>query len=187
MDELTTQYYNPQESDQVFLLLHGENNGFESPLMSQIFDALRAKGSVYAYNFPYIAKGGIPSEGLVDEVASFDQAIKFLVEEGKYQKIVVVGKSLGAIVASFWLTEHKPEVTMELVVMGYVRKSVKTAALKDTLKLVVQGAEDRFGNGGAIEQELANYGVEADVIEILGADHSYRPGHEAEAIMAIQE
>lgn len=40
--------------------------------------------------------------------------------------------------------------------------------------MVIQGENDRFGNTEAIKEELAKHSVEADVVEVPKADHSYR-------------
>lgn len=98
--------------------------------------------------------------------------MRFLRSEG-YEKIVIIAKSLGGIITSYWL-EQNPDENIEVVVLGYVIGSVKTEALKGKLHLVIQGENDRFGNAGAVKDELAKYDIETNVLELSKADHSYR-------------
>ena len=74
---------------------------------------------------------------------------------------------------SFWI-ENQPDANIEVVVLGYVIGSVKTEALKGKLKLIIQGANDRFGNAAAVKDELTQHSLEAAIVEVPDADHSYR-------------
>lgn len=76
--------------------------------------------------------------------------------------------------------------------LGYVIGSVKIASMKDKLKLVIQGENDRFGNAAAVKDELTQHDVEGKVIEVTNADHSYRnsekePVFQEQAIQILLE
>jgi predicted alpha/beta-hydrolase family hydrolase len=189
LQDLSYKYYHKRGSKAVYLVLHGGGpEGIETPFIANIINRLAESGSsVLGFNFPYCERGEEKSSGeaLSEETAALDMVVEFLRGEG-YEKIVIVAKSLGGITTSYWLEQHKAS-DIQVVVLGYVIGSVKTGALKDMLHLVIQGENDRFGNGEAVSAELANAGVSATVLEIPQADHSYRneqkePVYQDEAI-----
>lgn len=192
MHELTYKYYHKAGGALAYVVLHGGGpEGIETPFISSVFDALAATGtSVYGFNFPYCERGEESSSGpdLPEETAALEKVIDFLRHEG-YEKIVIVAKSLGGIVTSYWLTEH-PEANVSVAILGYVIGSVKTEALQGKLQLVIQGELDRFGGAEAVRNELAAHGVSAEVTEIPQADHSYRneqkqPVHQPAAVQTL--
>lgn len=176
LDNLSYKYYRKLNAKTVYLVLHGGGpEGIETPFISNIINALTDTGkSVFGFNFPYCERGEENSSGeeLTEETEALDRVVRFLRSEG-YERIVIVAKSLGGIITSYWLEQNADE-NIEIVVMGYVIGSVKTKALNGKLRLVIQGENDRFGNAVAVKDELAKYGVEANVVELPKADHSYR-------------
>ncbi|MGC1177332.1 MAG: alpha/beta family hydrolase [Candidatus Saccharimonadales bacterium] len=90
------------------------------------------------------------------------------------KELIIVAKSLGRIVASYYLDQHRENSKIKLVILGYVVGGVKTSALQDALTLIIQGENDRFGNAKTVRNELAQHNAHAKVIEIPKADHSYR-------------
>jgi predicted alpha/beta-hydrolase family hydrolase len=189
LENTTYSYYHKRGSKTVYLVLHGGGSeGVESPFISNIIRSLTGTGnSVFGFNFPYCERGEENSSGpeLTEETDALNTVVDFLHSEG-YEKIAVVAKSLGNIITSFWLEKH-PDANVKGVVLGYVIGSVKTEALQGKLKLVIQGENDRFGNAQAVKDELAVHSVEAEVVEIPKADHSYRneqkePAYQDQAI-----
>ncbi len=173
LDNVTYKFYHKQSSDRVFVVLHGSGTeGVESPFIAKVIEALTRTGkSVFGFNFPYCERGDESSSGpeLTEEVEALKQVVEQL--QGSGYKITIVAKSLGAIVASFYL-EQNPSDDIELIVLGYVIEDVKTQAVSDNLKAVIQGENDRFGGVEAVKAELGD--ISASVIEIPSADHSYR-------------
>ena len=176
MQDLSYKYYHKNGAKTVYLVLHGGGpEGVESPFISNIIRSLTKTGdSVLGFNFPYCERGEENSSGpeLTEEVTALTTAVDFLKSEG-YEKVVIVAKSLGGIITSFWL-EQNPDEAVNVIVLGYVIGSVKTAPLQNKVSLVIQGENDRFGNAVAVQEELAKYDVEAEVVELPNADHSYR-------------
>lgn len=176
LQDLTFTYYHKRESKTVYLVLHGGGpEGVETSFISNVMSALMTtRNSVFGFNFPYCERGEENSSGpeLVEESDALAKAVEFLKNEG-FEKIVIVAKSLGGIVTSYWLAQNRNE-NVEVIILGYVIGSVKTEALKEKLRLIIQGENDRFGNATAVEEELAQHGVQADVVEMPKADHSYR-------------
>jgi predicted alpha/beta-hydrolase family hydrolase len=173
LDNITYKFYHKQSSDRVYVVLHGSGTeGVESPFIAKVIEALTNTGnSVFGFNFPYCERGDESSSGpeLTEEVEALKQVVEQL--QGSGYKVTIVAKSLGAIVASFYL-EQKPSDDIELIVLGYVIGDVKTQAVSDNLKAVIQGENDRFGGVEAVKAELGD--ISASVIEIPSADHSYR-------------
>lgn len=178
LQDLSYKYYHKRGAKTVHLVLHGGGpEGVETPFITNIINSLSNKGSsVFGFNFPYCERGEENSSGeeLTEEIEALNTVVKFLRDEG-YEKIVIVAKSLGNIITSFWL-EKQPDANIEVIVLGYGIGSVKTEALKGKLKLVIQGANDRFGNAAAVKDELTQHSVEAAIVEVPDADHSYRNG-----------
>lgn len=173
--QVTYKYYRKLNSKVVYLVLHGGGpEGIEAPFISNVIDSLTSTdNSILGFNFPYCERGEENSSGpeLLEETEALEKVVQFLRSEG-YDKIIIVAKSLGGIVTSYWLEKNNRDV--EVVILGYVIGSVKTASLKNKLRMVIQGENDRFGNAGAVKEELGKYDIQANVIEVPEADHSYR-------------
>lgn len=176
LQDLTYKYYRKLNAKTVYLVLRGGGpEGIETPFISNIINSLTATGSsVFGFNFPYCERGEENSSGeeLAEETAALDKVVQFLRSEG-YEKIIIVVKPLGGITTSYWLDQHAGE-DVDVVVLGGIIGSVKTKALPDKLRLVIQGENDRFGNAEAVKAELNKHNVTADVVEVPKADHSYR-------------
>jgi len=176
LQDISYKYYHKRNAKTVYLVLHGGGpEGVETTFISNIINALsNADSSVFGFNFPYCERGEENSSGpeLTEEIETLNKVVSFLRSEG-YEKIFIVAKSLGGIITSFWLEQHAEE-EVELVILGYVIGNVKTETLQGKLHLVIQGENDRFGNADTVKQELAKHNVEADVLEMSKADHSYR-------------
>lgn len=173
LDNVTYKFYHKQLSDRVFVVLHGSGTeGVESTFIAKVIEGLtKTSNSVFGFNFPYCERGDESSSGpeLAEEVEALKQVVEQLQENG--YKVTIVAKSLGAIVASFYL-EQNPSDEIELIILGYVIGDVKTQAVRNNLKAVIQGENDRFGGAEAVNAEIRD--INADVIEISSADHSYR-------------
>jgi len=176
LQDLSFTYYHKHASKTVYLVLHGGGpEGIETPFISNIISALTTtRNSVFGFNFPYCERGEESSSGeeLLEESAALAEVVQFLRSEG-FEKIIIVAKSLGGIVTSYWLAQNEHE-DVEVIILGYVIGSVKTEVLKGKLNLVIQGENDRFGNASAVKEELTQHNVQADVVEMPKADHSYR-------------
>lgn len=174
--DLTYKYYRKLNSKTAYLVLHGGGpEGIETPFISNVIDSLIGAGeSVFGFNFPYCERGESSSSGpdLKEETDALQSVVGFLRGEG-YKQIIIVAKSLGGIVTSFWLGNGKVDA-VKVVVLGYVIGSVKTENLNNNLSLVIQGENDRFGNAQAVKDELRKNDVSAQVVEVPNADHSYR-------------
>lgn len=173
LDNVTYKFYHKQSSDRVFVVLHGSGTeGVESPFITKVIEGLtKTRQNVFGFNFPYCERGDDSSSGpeLTEEVGALKQVVEQLQAQG--YKVTLVAKSLGGIVASFYLEQY-PNDEVELVVLGYVIGDVKTQSIRNNLKAVLQGENDRFGDAHAVRAELGN--ISADVVEIPNADHSYR-------------
>jgi predicted alpha/beta-hydrolase family hydrolase len=173
LNDLTYRFYHKQSANRVNVVLHGSGlNGLESPFIASIIESLAQTGqSVFGFNFPYCERGEEASSGpeLKEEVEALRQVISSLQNDG--YKITIIGKSLGGIVASFYLDQY-PSEDIELIVLGYVVGDVKDEAAAPNLKAIIQGENDRFGSPADVKSALGV--TKAKIITIKDADHSYR-------------
>ena len=180
-------YYKQKSSANSFLLLPGLNGGVDSPLMQDTYIRCQERGSVLAVDYPFYVRGmARASEGLREEVSLLQTAYAFLKQELPNSHITIIGKSLGGIVIANWLEQYgKPDVSVALLAFDRGEQNMKAKPFEGRLKVVIQGEHDSYGNGRAIIEELATYAIGAEVIEIPGVDHSYRPNGENAALDAL--
>ena len=151
MKEVTYKYYRKKGTKIVYMILHGGGPvGVETDFISSIFDAIAAtKNSVLCFNFPYCERGEETSSGpeLKEEIDALKRAVDFA------------------------YLEQYPDSQIELLILGYIPSETKQRAISNNLKLVIQGTNDRFASPIEVKK---NVGSLVEVIEIIGADHSYR-------------
>ncbi len=175
---LEFEYHNSYSKNSAYLLLHGIRGGIHEVYMQTLFAKLQSRDdTVLALNFPYMSRGedrnGIST--LDEEMYALQTAYDFLKSADK-SPIHIIGKSFGGIVASHWLSQNRVVEDVDVSIMGYVpgEGNVLPDALRGKLRVVVQGEHDRYASPGQVRAELAAHQIEADVIEITNADHSYR-------------
>lgn len=178
-------------SDTLDVLLHGSSGGMNYSLMQKIADVCVKQGhSVVNFNFSYFERGDEQSSGpeLKEELETL-QSVLDECEAKEYKHIRLIGKSLGAIIASYYLkslsTEEQPKYS--IVVFGYVTGSIDLKNFEGKID-IIQGENDKFGNIQVVKDDLKNaFSRNINYFEIKKADHSYRnelkePVFEDEAI-----
>ena len=94
----------------------------------------------------------------------------------KYKHIRLIGKSLGGIVASYYLkTLSKEEQSKySVVIFGYIKGYTNLKSFNRDI-YIIQGEKDKFGNIEVVKNDLKDV-VSKDInyFEIKNADHSYR-------------
>lgn len=171
---LTYKYYRKENAKEVFVLLQGGRYKIETPLMTNLFEALITKGqNVFAFNFPESNHGenSDNENDLSSEIESLNTVVNYLKNKGN-EKFYFVAKSLGGIVASRWLEKY-PDQDLKMSVLGFVVGQLSMNGIRGRLDIVVQGEHDRFGDAKAAEEHLKENNINAKVTEIPGADHSY--------------
>lgn len=172
-------HYNSNNSNELNIIFPGSSLGFQTGLINKIFNRFVAEGkSAISYNYPFLDRGEENSSGeeLVEELEALNEIFK-VVNIDQYAKVNFIGKSLGAIIASFFL--QKPEnkellSKASLSVLGYVKGSINLKNL-DCKVVIVQGENDRFGNLVEVKKDFENVdSSKVTFIEIPNADHSYR-------------
>jgi predicted alpha/beta-hydrolase family hydrolase len=195
IENLTYVHCHKTESTTCFLVLHGGDvEGIVSPFISSIITSLSKSGtSVFGFNFPYCERNEESSSGedLREEICALNNVVDFLRISG-YEKINIVAKSLGGIVASFWLEKEKISGT-QIFILGYVIGSVKTLAFRNNHVSVIQGQLDKFGDIEKVKDEFRKNNIlVSEIVEIPNADHSYRnkemePVFQNEAVRQLVE
>lgn len=174
INNLTYKYYHKENANEVFVLLQGGSYKIETPLMTNLFDALIAKEqNVFTFNFPESNHGENSDDenDLSSEIESLNTVVNYLKNDGN-EKFYFVAKSLGGIVASRWLEKY-PDQDVKMAVLGFVVGQLAMDAIRGKLEIVIQGEHDRFGGPAVVEKHLNEHGVKAKILEIKGADHSY--------------
>lgn len=171
-------YYHNSKANTIDVILHGGSSGIESPFIQKLFNTSKELGNtVVAFNFPYIERGEENSSGeeLKEEMDTL-QKILDLCDYKKYKRIRLLGKSLGGIVASFYLDKLTNEESkrFSVVVFGYVVGGLKLKSFKGKIS-IIQGQKDKFGGIDVVKNDLKDVKSESvHFFEVEGADHSYR-------------
>lgn len=178
IENLEFEYHKSSAKKAAYLLLHGIRGGIHEAYTQALFTKLKSRDdTVLAINFPYLSRGedrnGISV--LTEEMQTLQTAYDFLKSADK-TPIHIIGKSFGGIVASHWLSENRRIEDIDVSIMGYVpgEGNVLTEALRGRLRVVIQGEHDKYASPAQVRAELSAHQIEADVIEITNADHSYR-------------
>lgn len=153
--------------------------GFKSGFINKIFNRfVQEEKSATTFNYPFLDRGeeNSPGEELKEELETLANVLK-IVDLNKYSKINFVAKSLGAIVASYFLLNSSNKDLLSkvnLFVLGYVKGSINLENLKCKI-VIIQGEKDRFGNIEEVKKDFLNtQNTNIKFIEIAKADHSYR-------------
>jgi predicted alpha/beta-hydrolase family hydrolase len=166
------------KSDILDVLLHGSSGGMNHSLMQKIADVCIKQGhSVANFNFPYFERGEEQSSG--PELKEELEALKFVLNECKaveYKHIRLIGKSLGAIIASYYVKTlpREEQSKYSVIVFGYVTGSIDLKSFEGKID-IIQGEKDKFGNIETAKNDLKDaVSKNINYFEIKNADHSYR-------------
>lgn len=180
MKDLTSlQFYHNSKSDTLDVVLHGGSYDINTPFMQKVFNTCKEKGqSVIAFNFPYTERGEENSSGpeLKEELETLQKFLDYC-DYKKFKKIRLIGKSLGGIVASFYLDKLDDESARKfsVVILGCVVGSLdKLKNFKGQIR-VIQGEKDKFGNIEMVKQDLKDAkSKNIQFFEIPNANHSFK-------------
>lgn len=173
-----SEIYIDNNSNTLDIVLQGGNYGIESPFMQKVITSCKESGhSVLAFNFPYFERGDNHSSGpeLKEELETITKMMKKH-DANKFDHIRFVAKSLGGIVASYFLKNLKPSEHQKysIVILGYVLGDVNLKNFSGKIK-IIQGEKDKFGNIGEVKEDLKGaISNEIEFTEIKGADHSFK-------------
>jgi len=166
------------QSEVIDILLHGSKGGMNYSLMQKIFDECIKQGhSVANFNFPYFERGDESSsgDGLIEEL----DTLKFVLNKcnaNDYKHIRLIGKSLGGIVASYYLKSLtiNEQSKYSVVVFGYIKGYTNLKFFKGDI-YIIQGEKDNYGNIEVVKNDLKDaISKNINYFEIEGADHSYK-------------
>lgn len=170
-------YYNPK-STVIDVLLQGGSYDINSPFMQRIFDDCKEFGhSVVAFNFLYFDRGEEHSSGpeLKEELETIQRMLDFTGYKN-YKRVRVIGKSLGGLVGSYYLSSISKEEQshFEIVILGYLTGDVRLHDFSGEIT-IIQGEKDKHGNIEAVKKTLEE-ALSKDIAyyEIPNADHSYK-------------
>ncbi len=179
-------HYHNSKANTLDVILHGGSSGIESAFIQKLFNTSRElTNSVIAFNFPYIERGEENSSGdeLKEELDALQRVLD-LCEYKRYKKVRLLGKSLGGIVASFYLDKLPLEESkgFSVVILGYITGALKLKNVKGKIS-IIQGQKDKFGGIDVVKNDLKDAtSSELHFFEIKGADHSFRDPETKEPI-----
>lgn len=171
-------YIHNAQSDTLDIILHGLKVGMDSRLITKVADESKKQGySVAAFNFPYFSRGdrNTSSQSLEEEIAALRSVLEFVHYE-KFEKVRLIGKSLGGIVAGEFLKQLQQEEAhkFEAIILGYDTGGIDLKTFPGDIK-IIQGSRDKHGSVEVVRRDLE--GAAARRISyhsIDGGDHSYR-------------
>lgn len=171
-------FYKNNKSEVIDILLHGSKGGMNYSLMQKIFDeCLRQGHSVANFNFPYFERGDQNSSG--DELLEELEALKFVLNKcnaNEYKYVRLIGKSLGGIVASYYLRtlSNQEQPKYSVVVFGYIKGYTNLKNFNGDI-YIIQGEKDNYGSIEVVKSDL-KVAISKNIhyFEIKNADHSYK-------------
>ena len=185
-------YHHKKNSDTLDIVLQGGKYGIDTPFMQKVIKVLNeGKNSVMAFNFLYYERGETHSSGeeLLEELDTLKVMLNYA-KADDYKQIRFVAKSLGGIVASYYLnklTENEME-KYSLVILGYVTGALSLKRFSGPIT-IIQGEKDDHGGIKKVKESLKNANSKKiKYFEIKGADHSFKdqktdePRYQDEAI-----
>lgn len=170
-------YFFNSKSERLDVILHGGSQGMDSDLINKVVATSRKVGnSVVAFNFPYIERDEENSSGpeLIEELDALRSVLDYCKSEN-FKSVRLIGKSLGGVVASYFLKKISTEQTNKysIIILGYDLGYIDLTTFSGKIK-IIQGNKDRFGDIEAVKNDMKG-AVSTDIIylSIEGADHSY--------------
>jgi len=169
-----------QESKGVVLILHGKNNNHNSPIIKEVSKQFPNHWRLRA-DFKFKKTNNI-SEGLTNEIKEAKEMLAFLLRRANCpaSKCIIVGKSLGAFIASKLATQY---AIKGVALLGYPlhEKNQPTAwfpqehfrKIKKPILLLV-GDKDILCNLSMARALKAKVN-KIDLVVVEKADHSFRP------------
>lgn len=152
--------------------------------------------NLITFNFPFAERGRDQSSGpeLVEELETLQKFLDYC-DYKSFKKVRLIGKSLGAIVASFYLDKLPTSESerFSVVILGYVTGSLKLKSFDGHIT-IIQGEKDKFGDIDVVKKDLGSAKSQnIKYFEIKDADHSFRnpetkePMFEDEAINVLSK
>jgi hypothetical protein len=160
----------------LYLVLPGASNNTSTGLIKTIVDKLEIlQKNVLAVNYPFQDRNEEKSSGeqLLEEQHEVVLAINEVSKNIKWERIIIIAKSLGAVVSTRLLKtiQEKYSTNIELHILGCLYEDVNISSEINLEKFVIfQGSRDPYG---AIEQVKSKFN-NAEVIVVENGDHSFR-------------
>lgn len=171
--------FNHNNYNKLNIILPGANGGIELSIIDKILDLSYKKGySSLSINYPFYERAESRSSKNFREEIENIQDILNLINYNEYRQIKFIGKSLGGIISSYYLSQidKKDIKKYSLVVLGYDIGYIDLSTFTGDIQ-IIQGEFDRFGNIEKVKKDIKDKDAESKNIiynEIKGADHSYR-------------
>lgn len=178
-------------ADTLLIFAHGAGADMQHPFMQAITDLLVAQGfAVLRFNFPYMQKRAEdgkrrPPDRAPKLLVRFNEVLQQVCREQRYQRVFLLGKSMGSRMATILAGEPLPDIVNGVISLGYpFLPKGKTEPRLEAIEqcrlplLIVQGERDSFGT----QLQLQQWPLPANVaLEFLpDGDHSFEPRKSAD-------
>jgi predicted alpha/beta-hydrolase family hydrolase len=173
----TFDYYHNPTADTLNVLLPGFNTPIDTDFMQRLIKRSIAAGrSHVAMNFPFQDRKAKESSGdkLKEEQETLKEVLEF-VHADDYKTIQLIAKSLGGVVASFYLkNEKKDPKKYKITILGYIVGSVDLKTFQGSIR-IIQGDLDPYGNIDKVGADFITPATrDINLIKVANADHSFR-------------
>lgn len=168
-------YTNFPKSKQLDVILPGQHNGITSDRTQRLVEASKDQGiSVLSFSYPHHERGDTKySENLQDELELLKYYLNVF-KTDRYGHIRLIGKSLGGMLASKYLSQVTDMQRYSIVILGYIIGEEEIHNFTGDVT-IIQGEKDEYGNIDQIKSDMKSaQAAHVRYEEIKGADHSYR-------------
>jgi uncharacterized protein len=182
--KVSAKYILPDKPTCIFTLAHGAGAGMDHSFMETLADSLAKIGiATLRFNFPFMEhKKGRPDSPTVAH-ATIAAAIEKARALNPDLPLFVSGKSFGGRMSSQWLAEHPDSSVKGIIFYGFPlhpsgKPSIERADHLKELKipmLFLQGTRDALATPALIKKVCKSL-RKATLVEIEGADHSFKAG-----------
>ncbi len=163
----------------VMLLAHGAGTNQDHPMMASLAEQLAVRGlTVVTFNYPY-TEGGRKAPDRAPKLMDCHRDVAAWVRRELGMPLVFAGRSMGGRIASMLASDG--EQMVGLVLYAY---PLHPAGKPDRLRvehlpdievpmLFIQGDRDALATGALFDRHVRSL-PSADVVDLPGADHSWR-------------
>ncbi|MCH1920472.1 alpha/beta fold hydrolase [Shewanella sp. A3A] len=182
-------------ADTLLIFAHGAGADMSHPFMQAITELLVAQGfAVLRFNFPYMQKRAEdgkrrPPDRAPKLLARFSEVLQQVCDENAYQRVFLLGKSMGSRMATMLAADPLPEVVKGVICLGYpFLPKGKTAPRLEAIEqcllpiLIVQGERDSFGTKTQLQQWPLPTNITVEFLP--DGDHSFEPRKRADVSLA---
>lgn len=171
------QYFYNSRSTQLDVVMPGISGGIGLPLMQDVIALSKEKGhSVLSFDYLFYERGEDHSSGdtLPEEQMTLRELLN-LVHAENFDQVCLIGKSLGGILANYFLKNlsQEDQSKYSVIVLGYAKDYIDLKNFPGKIA-IIQGGKDKNGDIEAVKNHLQGATSNSiDFYGIPGASHGF--------------